>query len=184
MKDFINGLKEEPIDSVEIYRGKVVNLFSDRVRLPNGRTAVREVVRHPGAVCVVPLTAEGEVLLVRQYRYPFGRTLLEIPAGKLEPGEDTAACAARELSEETGAVAGELTHLGDFYPSVAIFDEVIHMYLATALRYEKAHTDEDEFLNVERMPLETLAKRILAGEIQDGKTQAAVLKVWCGQRRG
>ena len=175
----MNDLTEEKVASEEIYKGKVVHLFRDTVRLPNGREATREVVRHNGAVCVVPLTEEGEVLMVRQYRYPFGRVLLEVPAGKIDPGEAPEDCAKRELSEETGATAETLTYLGDYYPSVAILDENIRMYLAKGLTFHTAHLDDDEFLQLERIPLKTLAEQVLAGEIPDGKTQTAILKVWC-----
>jgi ADP-ribose pyrophosphatase len=174
----MNDLTEEKVASEEIYKGKVVHLFRDTVRLPNGREATREVVRHNGAVCVVPLTDEGEVLMVRQYRYPFGRVLLEVPAGKIDPGESPEDCVRRELSEETGADAETYLYLGDYYPSVAILDENIRMYLAKGLTFHASHTDDDEFLNVERIPLKTLVSQVLAGEIPDGKTQTAILKVW------
>ena len=110
------NLIEESVSSEEIYHGKVVHLFKDTVRLPNGKHAIREVIRHPGAVAVVPMTEEGNVILVRQYRYPFAETMLEIPAGKLNAGEDIEVCARRELSEETGMAAAELVSLGVFYP--------------------------------------------------------------------
>lgn len=176
-------LTETFVSSEEIYHGKVVHLFRDTVCLPNGRRATREVVRHNGAVCVVPLTEQGEVIMVRQYRYPFGRALLEVPAGKIDPGEAPEVCAKRELSEETGAAAATLTYLGDYYPSVAILDENIRMYLAKGLTFLEAHTDDDEFLQVERIPLRTLVEQILAGEIPDGKTQTAILKVWLLEQR-
>lgn len=171
-------LIEKQVASEEIFSGKVVHLVRDTVELPNGNLATREVVRHPGAVCVVPLTDDEEVVMERQFRYPFNRVLLEIPAGKLEPGEDPAAAAKRELSEETGVAAETLEPLGDFYGSVAIFDEVIHTYLARGLTFHSAHMDDDEFLNVERIPLKTLKDMVLRGEICDGKTQAAILKTW------
>jgi len=179
----MRDLTEERISGEEIYAGKVVRLVRDTVRLPNGKLAVREVVRHSGAVCVVPLTDEGEVLMVRQFRYPFGQVLLEVPAGKLDPGESGEDCARRELSEETSAEAASLEDIGVFYPSVAIFDEKIHMYIARGLTFRAAHTDEDEFLRLERMPLAALVDMVLAGEIRDGKTQAALLKTWMIERR-
>jgi ADP-ribose pyrophosphatase len=172
-------LREETVSSKEIFRGKVVHLFQDVVRLVNGKTTVREVIHHMGAVAIVALTDEGEALMVRQYRYPFGMALLEVPAGKLDQGESPEACARRELSEETGAAAKTLTYIGDFYPSVAILDENIRLFVAKGLTFGSAHTDEDEFLNLERIPLETLVQMVLRGEICDGKTQAAILKVWC-----
>ena len=175
----MNDLTEEKVASEEIYKGKVVHLFRDTVCLPNGREATREVVRHNGAVCVVPLTEEGEVLMVRQYRYPFARVLLEVPAGKIDPGEAPEDCAKRELSEETGASAETLTYLGDYYPSVAILDENIRMYLAKGLTFHTAHLDDDEFLQLERIQQKTLEEQVLAGELPAEKTQTAILKVWC-----
>ena len=171
-------LIEEPVSSEEIYHGKVVHLFKDTVRLPNGKNATREVMRHNGAAAVVALTEHDEVILVRQYRYPFGTTLLEIPAGKLDPGEAPEYCARRELQEETGCTPTELISLGVYYPSVAILDEKIHLYLAKGLKQSEAHLDEDEFLHVETMPLSELVGQILAGEVPDGKTQVAILKTW------
>ena len=172
-------LTEERTASEEIFKGRVVHLYRDTVRLPNGKLTTREVMRHPGAVCIVPLTSEGEVVMVRQYRYPFGTVLLEAPAGKLDPGEAPEDCARRELREETGAVAETLRYMGDFYPSVAVLDENIRLYLATGLTFLEAQPDEDEFLAVERIPLKTLVERVLSGEIKDGKTQTALLKAWC-----
>lgn len=171
-------LFESPVSSEEIYHGVIVHLYKDTVRLPNGKLATREVMRHGGAVCVVPLTENGEVIMVRQYRHPFGRTLLEAPAGKLDPGETPEDCARRELSEETGAVAEELESIGDYYPSVAVLDENIRLYIARKLTFQEQHTDEDEFLRVERIPLRTLVEQVLSGTICDGKTQTAILKTW------
>ena len=171
-------LIEESVSSEEIYHGKVVHLFKDTVRLPNGKNATREILRHPGAAAVVALTENGEVILVRQYRHPFGTPLLEIPAGKLDPGETPEICARRELQEETGHSPDQLISLGVYYPSVAIMDEKIHLYLARGLTRSEAHLDDDEFLHVETMPLDELVGQILAGEIPDGKTQVAILKAW------
>ena len=176
-------LIEEPVSSEEIYRGKIVHLFKDTVRLPNGKLATREVMRHPGAVCVVPLTEDNEVVMVRQFRHPFSKVLLEAPAGKLDPNEAPEDCARRELSEETGAEAGELTYIGDYYPSVAVLDVNIRLYVARKLTFHTQHTDEDEFLHVERILLSTLVEQVLSGEICDGKTQAAILKTWLLEQR-
>ena len=171
-------LTEVQVSSEEIYNGKIVHLFRDAVRLPNGKLATREVMRHPGAAAVVPLTRDGNVVLVRQYRYPFAQVMLEIPAGKLDPGEDPLACARRELTEETGYEAEEFVSLGVFYPSVAVMDEKIHLYLARGLTFRAANPDADEFLNVEQRPLKELVDLILQGGVPDGKTQSAVLKAW------
>lgn len=169
-------LFEKQISSKQIFDGKIVKLFVDTIELPNGQTATREIVRHPGAVCVVPLTNDGEVIMVKQFRYPFSEVLLEIPAGKLEPGEDPYEAVKRELEEESGAVAGKITHLGEIYTTVAIFDEKIQLYIATDLTFINAHPDEDEFLEVTKIPLKTLVKMVMDGEIKDAKTQIAILK--------
>jgi ADP-ribose pyrophosphatase len=167
---------EKQLSSELIYDGRVVKLFKDTVRLVNGNESVREIVRHPGAVAVVPITEDGEIVLVRQFRYPFGEVLTEIPAGKLDPGEEPEAAALRELSEETGAEAESLEYLGAFYSSVAIFDEVIHLYLARGLKFQKQHLDEDEFLDVIKMPFEKAVELVNSDKIRDGKTQTAILK--------
>ena len=171
-------LIETPVSSEEIFHGQIVRLFRDTVRLPNGKTATRELMRHPGAAAVVPLTEEGNVILVRQFRYPFAQVMLEIPAGKLDPGEDPLVCAKRELTEETGCEAAELVPLGVFYPSVAVLDEKIHLYLARNLTFCAANPDDDEFLRVEQRPLKTLVEDVMRGGVPDGKTQAAILKAW------
>ena len=171
-------LLEKQLSSKEIFQGRVVHLFLDEIELPNGHKSTREVIRHQGAVCIVPLLEDGRVLMVRQYRYPFSQVMLELPAGKIDPGETPDVCAVRELSEETGAVAESLLPLGDFYPSVAYTDEVIHLYLAKGLHFGAMHTDEDEFLQLERIPLRELINQVMAGEIPDGKTQTALLKAW------
>lgn len=177
-------LKETRVGREEIYDGIVVHLTKDTVRLPDGKTGIREVVWHRGAVCVVPVTDEGEVVLVQQFRYAMDRELWEIPAGKLEVGEtDRAAAARRELEEETGLRCRELIDFGDYYGSPAIFSERISMYLALGLEQGESHPDEDEFLWVKKFPLDELCGAILRGEIPDGKTQAAVLraKLWLEQ---
>ena len=172
-------LEEKTISSEAIYDGRILHVRFDHVTLPNGKEATREYVRHIGAVAVLPLTDTGEVLLERQFRYPFGEVLVEIPAGKLEsPEEDPRKAALRELEEETGAVAGELVYLGDYYASPAILEERIRLYLARDLTFREQHTDEDEFLDVFRMPLDDLVSEVMAGNIPDGKTQLAAMRVY------
>ena len=179
------ALREQGISSELIYDGKIVHLYRDEVRLPDGNTATREVIRHVGAVCVVPLTEDDQVICVRQYRYPHARVLLEIPAGKLDSREeDRPSAAMRELREETGAVCGRLTPLGRLYTTPAFVEEVIDMYLAEDLTFGETSPDEDEFLDVVRIPLEDMVNMILKGEIADAKTQAAILKVWVMKQRG
>lgn len=169
-------LFEKRLSSRQIFDGVVVKLFVDEVELPDGTKSVREIVRHPGAVCVVPVTDNGEVIMVRQFRYAFNQVLLEIPAGKLEPGEDPLRAALRELEEESGVVASNVEYMGELYTTVAIFDERIHMYLATGLTYKDAHPDQGEFLEVEKIPLCRLVDMVMNGEIKDSKTQIAILK--------
>ncbi len=171
-------LEEKKLSSEVVFDGKLLNVRRDAVELPNGQPAGREYVHHVGAVAVLPLTDEGEVILERQYRYPFHDILVEIPAGKLDsPEEDPRKAALRELKEETGAVATELVYLGDFYGSPAILDERVRMYLARGLTFEEQHTDEDEFLEVFCLPLDALVAEVMAGNIPDGKTQVAALRV-------
>ena len=171
-------LCEKQLDSRLIYDGTIVHLYRDTVCLPNGREAFREVIRHNGAVAVVALFDDGTVLMEEQFRYPLGQVLLEIPAGKLDgPDEDPCEAARRELREETGFTARQMTPIGDYYPSPAILSEVIHLYVARGLSAGERSPDEDEFLRVRRMPLSDLIRRICAGEIPDGKTQTALLRV-------
>lgn len=169
-------MTEKTLESREAYRGRILRVREDRVRLPNGKEGVREVVEHPGGVGILALEADGTVLLVRQYRYAFGRTLLEIPAGKREPGEEPFVTARRELREETGAIAESWTPLGSLIASPGCYDEVLYLYLAQDLHYGATDPDEDEFLAVERMPLDQLARLCLEGEVTDAKTVCAVLK--------
>ena len=170
------NLTEKPLSSEYPYRGKIVNMRVDQALLPNGRQAVREVVEHPGGVCVAALTDREELLFVRQFRYPYQEAILELPAGKRSPGEDPLECGIRELKEETGAVAARVEPLGRLYPSPGYCGEIIYMYMATGLTYGEMNPDEDEFLSVRRIPFQELVQRCLSGEIQDGKTVTAVLK--------
>ena len=178
MSHFEN-LIEVKTGTQEIYDGVVVHLYKDTVSLPNGHPAVREVIRHVGAVGVLPLTDDGKVIIERQFRYPLNRVITEIPAGKLDSfTEDRLSAAQRELEEETGYTAKEWTELGDYYPTPAYCDERITLYLARGLTLGQRHLDEDEFLNFEAVPLEALVEDVMAGRITDGKTQVAILKVW------
>ena len=171
-------LEEKMLNSKNVFSGKLLNVFTDAVELPNGSNAGREYIKHVGAVCVVALTDDNKVIVERQYRYPMQEVTLEIPAGKLDGKyEDPLEAAKRELMEETGAVAEKITYLGKFYPTPAYSDEVIHMYLAEGLHFEAQSLDEDEFLTVELVPINELADQIMAGNVPDGKTQAAVLAV-------
>ena len=167
---------EERIDGEVKYQGVIVKVRLDRAKLVNGKVVKREVVEHPGGVTVLPVDENGVCTMVRQFRYPFGRMMLEAPAGKLEYGEDPFDCAVRELSEETGYTADEWTYLGACCTSPGFSSEVLHIYLARGLRAGSSHPDEDEFLNTEKIPLSELSRMAMAGEIDDAKTIVAVLK--------
>ena len=172
-------LIERQLDSKLIFDGRILHVYDDAVSLPDGRSASRELIRHVGAVCVIPVTDDEKVVVERQFRYPVGRVLTEIPAGKLDSKqEDREAAARRELREETGYVADELIDLGIFYPAAAYSDEAITMYLARGLHPGARELDDGEYLNVELVPLEELARQVLAGEIPDIKTQAAVMRAY------
>ena len=170
-------LTEAFIGREEIYDGHVLHVVKDSVRLPDGKSAVREICLHVGAVAVIPILDDGRVLMERQFRYAHGRVFFEIPAGKLDyPDEDPLSAAARELREETGATAGKMTYLGTIDTSPALISERIHLYLAEDLSFGERELDEDEFLNVEFTHLSELYRMVMAGEICDSKTQIAVLK--------
>lgn len=167
--------KEKMISSKRIYEGRIVNLRVDEVVLPDGKATSREVVEYAGAVAVVPVNEKGELLLVRQYRYAVGETLLEIPAGKIERGEDYASSAARELAEETGYESGNLKHLISFYSTPGFTNEQIHLFLATELTLKVQNLDEDEFIEVETVNMKKAAEMIMSGEICDAKSVAGIL---------
>ena len=175
----MDNLTEKFVKRENIYKGKVLDVVKDTVLLPNGKESAREFCIHVGAVCVLPLLDDGTVIMERQYRYAHGRVFFEIPAGKLNsPDEDRLEAAKRELKEETGAVAGKYTFLGGYDSTPAICNEKIDIYLAEDIKFEDRKLDEDEFLDVERVPLETLFQMVMNGEIRDGKTQVAVLKTY------
>ena len=170
-------LIEKTKESKAIFDGKVVRLMYDVVTLPNGGESIREYVKHVGAVCIVPITDDGRVILERQYRYAVGETLIEIPAGKLDSADEVPLEAAlRELREETGIVPDEMSYMGVYYGSPAIMGEKIHMYLAKGLQFGKDDLDDDEFLEVFTIPLTEAVEMVLRGEIKDGKTQTAILR--------
>ena len=166
-------LKERTVRVNYVYQGKIVNLRCDEAALPDGRPCKREMVEHPGGASVL-CVYEGKVALVRQFRYAYQEELLEIPAGKLEKGEDPALAAKRELEEETGLVAGELKPLFTLYPTPGYTNEKIYIYEASGVTAGRQHLDEGEFLNVVFLPVEEVARMIEKGEIRDAKTIVAV----------
>lgn len=169
-------LEEKTISVEQIYNGKIIDVTRERVLLENKSEAYREVVHHSGGVCILPINDKGEILFVRQFRYPFKEVLLEIPAGKRENGEDPKECGIRELKEEIGAEAENITYLGKLYPTVAYDTEVIYMYMAQDLSFGEQKLDEDEFLDIVKIPLDKAYKMVLNDEIPDAKTQIAILK--------
>ena len=172
-------LTEKCLDSREIYKGRILRLRVDTVALPNGKTSLREVVEHPGGVGILALDENGCVPMVTQYRYAFSRTLLEIPAGKLDyVGEDPLACAHRELEEETGLRAGKMEKLTHVVTTPGFCTEQIGLYLATELSQHEDHPDPDEFLHVEKMPLSEAVSRVMSGELCDAKTALGLLMAW------
>ena len=175
----MSELFEKQLTSEQVYKGKILDLYLDTVQLPNGHTSTREYIKHVGAACVVPVDENGNVIVEKQFRYPFNAVLTEIPAGKLDSKQEPHLQAAlRELKEETGYEAEEMIYLGEYYPTCAYSDETIHMYLAKGLKKGEQHLDDDEFVDVEKVSLQTLIEQIMAGEIKDGKTQTALLKVY------
>jgi ADP-ribose pyrophosphatase len=172
----VETVEEVTLARQRIYDGRVVNLRVDTVRLANGRTATREVVEHAAAVAIVAVDPTGALLLVRQWRTPTGRALLEVPAGTLDPGEAPEAAAQRELQEETGYRAGRLTRLGGFWVAPGYCTEYIHVYLAEDLIESRLTADEDEHIAVERVTLAEALALIDAGEIDDAKSQVGLLR--------
>ncbi len=180
----LSYFEETQADSELIFDGRVLHVYKDRINLPNGGTGMREYCKHNGAVAVVPLTDDGCVVCVRQYRYALGRVTLEIPAGKFDfIGEDHESAALRELREETGYTTDRLTPIGNLSTSPALLTEIIYMYLAEHMTPGETDPDDDEFLELVEIPLDELVDMILRGEIEDSKTQAAVLKVWAMKQR-
>ena len=166
--------KEKKIASKEIYKGKIIDVYVDKVLLPNGNETYREVVRHCKASAILAFTDENTIILENQFRYPYDEMVLEIPAGKCDKDEDPKDAAVRELEEETGYRANNITFLGEFYPTVAYTDEIIYLYLATDLVKTKQHLDADENLDYFEITFDELLKMVKEGKIKDGKTLAAI----------
>lgn len=179
MKEFndFSELEEKQIDTKQVFDGEVLHVSFDHIELPNGKTATREMVHHIGAVCVIPVTDDGKVIIERQFRYPIYQVITEIPAGKLDSkDEDRLLAAKRELREETGYTADKWTDLGVYYPAPAYSDEKITMYMAQGLHKGEQDLDDDEFLNVVEVPLTELLEAVMDGTITDGKTQICIMK--------
>ena len=168
--------EERTVSTENIFKGRIIDVKLHKVMMPNGETAEREIVGHPGGVGIVALTNDGKMILVRQFRKPLEKAIYEIPAGKLDPNEEIEICGRRELLEETGATAENFEYLGYMYPSPGFTDEVTHIYLATGLSFGDANPDEDEFLDIEFFELDKVKKMIMNNEISDGKTVMGFFK--------
>lgn len=171
------GFYEQTEEVKGIFNGRIINVHTDTVTLVDGKETHREVVDHNGGVAIVGLTDDNEVLLVRQFRYPYKEMIYEIPAGKLEKGEDSLEAGIREFREECGASAQEFQSLGEIYPTPGYCSEIIHLYLATGLSFGQQDLDDDEYLDVIRMPLGECVSKIMSGEIKDSKTIVAIFKL-------
>ena len=170
-----DDIREQVLTEDTVWQGRIFDVNRLRVQLPDGRSALRDVVRHPGAVAIVALTEDGRICLVRQYRSALGRVTVEIPAGKLDPGEDPLECAHRELLEETGMRAEGMAFLTSIATGVGFCDELIHLYMATGLSFASSSPDADEFINVDLVPLPELIDAVLDGRIEDAKTVVGAL---------
>jgi len=161
---------EKTIDEKNIYRGNIINVDMLTVTLPNGKTATRDIVRHPGGAAVIPINENGEIYMVRQFRKPLDAVSLEIPAGKLDKGEEPAVCAGRELKEETGLTAEKLTYLISVHSTPGFSDEVLHLFAATGLKEGDSCADEDEFITTEKYHVDELLRMVMEGKITDAKS--------------
>jgi|TARA_B100001964_G_scaffold158666_1_gene174274 ADP-ribose pyrophosphatase len=171
----MSKLKETQKSSEKIFSGKLIDLYFDHVELPNGKSSTREWINHPGAVCIIPILPDGNLCLIRQYRYGPRDEFIEIPAGKLDTGEDPLICAKRELQEEIGYIAGKLTFLTNIYPAIGFSNEKMWMYLAEDLQLSNQSLDQDEFLELLPLSLEEAIDLINQGNITDVKTIIGVL---------
>lgn len=168
--------EEKTVSSEKVFEGRIIKVKVDRVEMPDGSIATRELVEHPGGVGIVAITDKDEIILVEQYRKPLDKAIYEIPAGKLDPGEHHRTCGMRELEEETGLSAKVFDYMGFIYPSPGFTDEVTHVYLAKELTQGETHPDDDEFLDVKKVPFDTALKMVMDGEINDAKSVFGILK--------
>ncbi|MGI6713022.1 MAG: NUDIX hydrolase [Bacillota bacterium] len=169
---------EKTIKSKYIYQGKIVSLRKDKVILPNGKTAEREIVEHGGAVAIVPINKDGNIILVKQFRKPLEQETIEIPAGKLNPGENPEKCALRELQEEIGYTAEKLEYKFSYYTSPGFCNEILHLFFASNLKESKKPCDEDEIIEITQVSLQKALHMIMKGEIIDGKTITGILALF------
>ena len=171
------NLQEERLSGKHVFKGRIIDLEVDQLQLPDGHNSIREVINHPGGVAIAALNERDELLMVRQFRYPFRTVLLELPAGKLEPGEDPFEAMKREQREETGTTGETYISLGEMYPTPGYCSEIIRMYACRISGWGETDLDADEFLEVEKVPLKEALSMVMDGSIRDGKTQVMILKL-------
>lgn len=174
----VTSLVEIKVESTSVFTGALLNVYRDVARLPDGRTSGREWIKHPGASAVVPIFENGDILLLRQFRYPVGQVFIEVPAGKLDPGEAADVTAVRELEEEAGLRAESVSYIGHFYPGIGYSNEIIHIFAATGLSEAPSNTDADEFVEPFRIPFEQAIQWVHEGIINDAKTVICLLRTW------
>ena len=175
----MSNLKETSISSENVYQGSFLDVRKDTVELPNGKTSTREWIKHPGAVCIIPILPDGSLALIRQYRYPVQKEMIELPAGKLDPGEKPEVCAHRELEEEIGYKPKKLTFLTHIHPAIGFADEVMWLYLGEELIESKINCDDDEFIELMPTSIQDATQMVWNGKITDVKTEIGVL--WANQ---
>ena len=171
-------LVEKMLSSKEVFRGKLLHVFYDEAELPQGGMGTREWIKHPGACAVVPVFENGDIMLIKQFRYSMAQIFYEVPAGKIDPGENQDTTALRELEEEAGLQTEDFEYIGHFFPAIGYSDEVIHIYAAWNLNVVEQNTDADEFVLRTRIPFEQAIQMVHSGEINDGKTVICLLRAW------
>lgn len=171
-------LVERKLTSQKVFSGRLLHVYFDEVQLPDGSTSTREWIKHPGASAVVPIFENGDVMMVKQFRYPMSQIFYEVPAGKIDPDETADSTAERELQEEAGLSCKSFSYLGHYYPGIGYSDEIIHLYTAWDITSFEQQVDEDEFVIKKRIPFETAVQMVHKGEISDGKTMVALLRAW------
>ncbi len=171
-------LVEHTLSSQEVFNGRLLHVFFDKVRLPDQSNSTREWIDHPGASAIIPIFRNGDVMMVRQFRYPIKNIFYEVPAGKLDPGDTAGEAAKREVNEEAGLICNSYAYIGHFYPVIGYSNEIIHLYVAWDIEIAKQQVDDDEFLIKERMPFQEALQMVHNGEITDGKTIIALLRTW------
>ncbi len=171
-------LVEKQLSSKEVFKGKLLHVFYDEARLPDGSTSTREWIKHPGACAVVPVFENGDIMMLRQFRYPMSQIFWEVPAGKIDEGEPEDTTAIRELKEEAGVSTNDFAYVGHFYPGIGYSDEVIHIYVAWNLQELPQQVDDDEFVVPEKISFREAVNMVHTGEINDGKTVICLLRAW------